>query len=85
MGVHAPFKREELKDRQFKLACPCCGAENHVLVTYDPQRNHTDERGFCWNCRAPVHEENCFLVWTGKTAAVVERYAEQAARLRRAL
>ena len=85
MGIHAPPRREELKDRYFTVACPVCEAVNHVLVTYDPKCNHDIERGLCWSCGALVHEEDCFLIWTGNSKATVERYAEQAARLRRAL
>jgi hypothetical protein len=85
MGVHAPRPRQELKDRHFTKVCSACGAENHVLVTYDPQRNHSHEAGVCWRCGAVVHEEDCFLIWTGSSQRIVEGYSAQAARLRRAL
>lgn len=85
MGIHAPPRREELKDRYFTATCLGCGSINHVLVTYDPKRNHEIERGACWSCGSIVNEEDCFLIWTGSSKAGVERYAEQAARLRRAL
>ena len=85
MAVHGPPENEELKARQFRVLCPCCDAGNHVLVDYDPRRNHSEEYGVCWNCREIVHKETCFLVWTGKDAAAIERHAQKAARLRRAL
>ncbi len=85
MGNHPPPKREELKDRYFSATCAGCDAVNHVIVTYDPKRNHEIERGLCWSCSALVHEEDCFLIWTASSKRTVERYAGQAARLRRAL
>jgi hypothetical protein len=85
MGLHRPPQRQELKDRYFCKNYPACGSENHVIVTYDPQRNHSKEEALCWNCRTLLHEEDCFLIWIGKSRRVVERYAGQAARLRRAL
>lgn len=85
MGVHAPPPRKELKDRYLCRRCPSCGKENHILVTYDAPQSNSHEEAHCWNCGATVYEEDCFLVWTGPTPEVVERYAAQAARLRRAL
>ncbi len=85
MGVHAPPPKEELKDRYFTVTCEGCGSVNHVLVTYDSQRNPETERAGCWNCGARIHEEDCFLIWTASSKRAVERYAEQAARLRRVL
>ena len=85
MGVHAPPPRKELKDRYLCRRCPECREENHILVTYDAPQSHSREQGQCWNCGAVVHEEDCFLVWTGRSRGAVERYAGQAARLRRAL
>ncbi len=85
MGVHAPPPREELKDRYFTATCEGCAAVNHVFVTYDPKRNSEVEKGGCWSCGSLVHEEVCFLIWTASSKRIVERYAEQAARLRRAL
>ena len=85
MATRIAEARKELKDRHFTTVCEHCGAKNHVLVTYDVARNHSPETGGCWQCHAPVHEESCFLIWTGASHAIVDRYAGQAARLRRAL
>ena len=85
MGIHVPESRKELKDRYFTRSCPQCGALNHILVTYDVPRTHSMETGICWRCHAPVHQEECFMIWTGESQGVVERHAGHAARLRRAL
>ena len=77
--------RRELKDRYCLRTCPCCGAENHVLVTYDQPRTHSLETGTCWRCGADVYSERCFMIWTADSLAAVERRAGHAARLRRAL
>ncbi len=85
MASHVAEARKELKDRYLSKTCPQCGAQNHILVTYDVPRTHSHETGECWRCRAPVHAEDCFMIWTGESQAVVERHAGHAARLRRAL
>lgn len=85
MNVRAPEVRRELKDRYLCKTCAQCSAQNHIVVTYDVPRNHSLEIGLCWRCHAPVHEEVCFMIWTGETQAIVERHAGHAARLRRAL
>ena len=85
MGNHAPPAREELKDRYFTATCPGCDAVNHIIVTYDRQRNHEVEHCPCWSCSSLVHEEDCYLIWTAGSKRSVERSAGQAARLRRTL
>ena len=75
----------EWKDRYFQKTCPACGADNHIIVTWDGPRSQTEETGFCYACRAPVHHERCFMIWVGPSRSEVERRVARAARLAQVL
>ncbi len=75
----------EWKDRYLRLNCPACGADNHIIVTYDGPQSQTDEVGLCHACGAPVHHERCFMIWVGPSRVEVERRVARAAGLARVL
>ncbi len=75
----------EWKDKYLKIACPRCGVENHVIVTYDGARSSSDEVGLCYSCGAPVHAEKCFMIWVAPTRNEVERRVMRAAGIARVL
>lgn len=75
----------EWKDKYFAKTCPHCGAENHVIVTYDGAATSADEVGHCYVCNAPIHEEQCFMIWVGPSRKEVERRVSRAAGLARLL
>ena len=75
----------EWKDRYLRLSCPACGADNHIIVTFDGPQSQTDEVGLCHACGAPVHSERCFMIWVGRSRVEVERRVARAAGLARVL
>ncbi|MDB5570651.1 MAG: hypothetical protein JWN93_1834 [Hyphomicrobiales bacterium] len=75
----------EWKDKYFKLNCPRCGVENHVIVTYDGAKSSSDETGLCYACNEPLHTEKCFMVWVAPSRKEVERRVARAAGLARVL
>lgn len=75
----------EWKDRYFTKTCPCCGAVNHIVVTFDGAGSSTAERGKCFACGAVVHEETCFMIWVGPSQQETERRVARAAGLARLL
>lgn len=75
----------EWKDRYFQTNCAACGAQNHVVVTYDGPQSQSEETGLCLACGAPVHRERCFMIWVGPSRHEVERRVARAAGLARVL
>ena len=78
--VRECFELEQADDNRERATCPACGADNHIIVTYDGPQSQTDEVGLCHACGAPVHHERCFMIWVGPSRVEVERRVARAVK-----